>query len=1620
MLLTGGMYLTMVSGQAATWSIGIVAGNGGVDAGRWSISLALDSTGRPHVAYRNATNTALDHAYWDGTQWIIETVYSMGDAGRYVSLKLDANGRAHVSFLSGTDLGYANNTSGSWVTQPNVDVPGTTGWYTSLALKDGLCPRISYYDLTNTALKYASLEGGTWVKTVVDNSADDGQYSSLALDSQGYPHISYFDASSQDLKHAWWDGSVWENETVDSDGNVGMYTSIAIDTASGRIHVSYTNGTGVYKLKHAVKEGSTWTTETVDAGPDVGLHTSIALDPSGLPRISYYDFGNGMLKLATSNGLTWTTETVDDGGYVNDVGQYTSLGIDSYGNPQIAYWDFDNNDVKYAKAYIDYIDLSVSSSDLSFNPIPPIDPGTSVTVNATIHNNGNLNASNVLVRFYDGAPVPANQIDGDKFILLIANRSAQTVSVPWIAQPMGEHLINVVVDPDDTIPELSEANNRATQRVIVKGPDLALRPQGISWSPPGNASLSSTLQFSANVSNIGDVDASSIVVRFWDGAPGGTQIDLDQTIPVIPAGGNQTATVPWTAQPLGTHQICVQTDPDRLIAEMNESNNDACASLFVTLPDPAVAPGDLVASPPGPVAEDSSVALDLTVRDIGGLPAINLTASLYDGRPGSGLEILIGNRSTSSLGPGVSWLPTWTWRANGTGNHTFYVVLDGAGTITELSESNNEVNTTIEVTGLSDLVTQSFTAIPSGPVVVGSPVTLNATWANRGNGTATASFTMYEDLDSNSKPDPGEQLALWRLTLAGWNNQSETYAWTSLIVGSHSLCALADAFDEVTETAENNNQICIGVDVAAKPDLAPVNPLPAPPIKAGTGEVMQLSLQVRNQGGSSSGSFVVAFYNQTSPSTPFATFNVLGLGVNEESSRVTASWPAPATPGIFTVFAKVDDSSAVDEADETNNVQLFQINVTNFPRTTLRIGDPNYTSTMVFIISVTPLRLDAVDFSGTGIKQTLYQVDSGMWMTYLSPFFLPIEGIHTVEYYSEDNLGNIELPSTTTLAVDDTPPTTTVQLGTPNYQVGGLWIDSTTTVSLLAADNPALHAGVNRTDYRIWDGTVWSAWQSYIMPLTFPSEGSYAVEFRSVDQLGNVEPTASMAFKVDSTPSDVTTAVGTPNYRTGPTSPWFVTPATTVDASANDPGTSAVGVLSLEYQVDGGAWNPLAAPLAITQEGAHTIQFRATDKLGHASATTTVSIIVDGIPPSENVLVGDPKYVAATTWLTSTTLLTIEATDGGSSPVGVDRIRWRSWSGSWTTWTDYLAPFPLGLPEGQRYVEVEASDLLGNSGSALNVSLVVDDTAPTGGFTISGPRHTAPDSTVFVASTTSFSIDANDGGAGASGLSAVEYRVDSFGWTPYTAPFDLAAMSDGQHTIAYRVSDNLGHSSSDTFDIILDRSPPSTEYAASVKPGSGTFWLNATDAGAGVNNTYYSIDSGTLQVYTGPVSLGPGDYTLKFYSDDNVTNVESEKTESLSVEEAGGGGGVVPVEEANIAPAVAGVLAVLLLLIAVFVARRRSKTAMMAGVLVTIAEAASGLASSVVTQLRIPPWAGAGLAVFVLLFLLGLIVVLWLIRSEKRHEAEVAPENEESGKDLEDDRAEKDENESSEEESDKS
>jgi hypothetical protein len=361
---------------------------------------------------------------------------------------------------------------------------------------------------------------------------------------------------------------------------------------------------------------------------------------------------------------------------------------------------------------------------------------------------------------------------------------------------------------------------------------------------------------------------------------------------------------------------------------------------------------------------------------------------------------------------------------------------------------------------------------------------------------------------------------------------------------------------------------------------------------------------------------------------------------------------------------------------------------------------------------------------------------------------------------------------------DTTPPQVSASV-TGDKDSNGNYVGAAT-VTLSATDT---ESGVDKVEYALDGGTF----TTYSGPLTVNEEGSHTVQYRATDKAGNTSQVASTSFTVapppaqDTTPPQVSaTVAGTKN----PDGTYDGQATVTVTATDTESG-----VASVEYQLDDQSFTAYTNPVVVNQPGAHSVQFRATDKAGNTSAAGSVSFTVaapqqkDTTPPQVSASVSGDKdsngnYVGSAT-------VTVAATDTES---GVASVEYALDSGAFTA---YSAPVSVNA-EGSHTVKYRATDKAGNTSQVGSVTFKV--VAPSGGDT--KPPQVSEQTTGnqdwawnYVGSAT-VTISASDDD---SGVATVEYALDGQPYTVYTKPF--AVTQPGAHQVLIRATDKAGNTS---------------------------------------------------------------------------------------------------------------------------------------------------------------------------------------------------------------------------------
>ncbi|MEA2735166.1 MAG: hypothetical protein QOE14_1617, partial [Humisphaera sp.] len=271
----------------------------GNDVGGY-VSIAVDSRGRPGVAYFDGSAGDLRFAHFNGATWDIEIVDGRGSVGLYPSITYDGNDDAVISYFRKTsgDLRVARETAGAWRID-TVDYGGNVGRSTDIAwnARSGEIA-VAYEDSTHGWLKVARYVGGAWTTSAVDTLTLGVTHTSLAFDSANRPAVSYYDIYNADLKFSQFNGSSWSTQRLASKGAQGLYTQLYF-TPAGVANIVYYNRKSNLVLQLTGGSGNTaWTAKQLQSNG--GRYIALAVDPTD-NTATYSWFQPGVAKLRVAD-----------------------------------------------------------------------------------------------------------------------------------------------------------------------------------------------------------------------------------------------------------------------------------------------------------------------------------------------------------------------------------------------------------------------------------------------------------------------------------------------------------------------------------------------------------------------------------------------------------------------------------------------------------------------------------------------------------------------------------------------------------------------------------------------------------------------------------------------------------------------------------------------------------------------------------------------------------------------------------------------------------------------------------------------------------------------------------------------------------------------------------------------------------------------------------------------------------------------------------------------------------------------------------------------------------------------------------------------------------------------
>ena len=289
---------------------------------------------------------------------------------------------------------------------------------------------------------------------------------------------------------------------------------------------------------------------------------------------------------------------------------------------------------------------------------------------------------------------------------------------------------------------------------------------------------------------------------------------------------------------------------------------------------------------------------------------------------------------------------------------------------------------------------------------------------------------------------------------------------------------------------------------------------------------------------------------------------------------------------------------AVDMAGNQESVQSLSIKIdTQAPTSSaLASGSEGLAG---WYVSAVVMQLQSVDLS-SGLVNISYSLDGGPLANYSQPLTVSLPGEHTMNYYAQDQAGNLETTKSISFRIDTGKPQSSNTLTGP--MGSEQWYLEEVSINLSASDSVS---GVLRLDYRV-DGGEWLAFHNVV---GVASEGDHELEYRALDRAGNVEMTNALSFRIDSSAPSLELSAGNARHSTSGSLRVAWTSADQVSS-----------LLQVEVSVDGKEYAVVAPgekELEIKNlgDGKHTVSLRSTDVAGN-SVIASYEITVDTNPLS--------------------------------------------------------------------------------------------------------------------------------------------------------------------------------------------------------------------------------------------------------------------------------------------------------------------------------------------------------------------------------------------------------------------
>jgi hypothetical protein len=353
-----------------------------VTASATSPRIAVDSLGRPHLAYKGSNRVR--HSTWNGSVWVDTDLSSASTIGGIV---VGANDDIHLTYVQSSSTccptfytyrlraALYNAVAGTWtvdvlVTQRSSSSSGTLlGGLSGAALAPDGSIWMSYstYNIPYTFSGVAKYDGSVWTtesgggnSLVVDgdghrywtfanmigstrsgvartfspaDSLAGGSVVGLGVSSNGGVRVALKGTTSYPTRHWRSDLNDASQRYIDSRGVGGRRALVR--TGANDFAVAFTRPTNG-DLVYAFDITGFTVTEVVDGAPRTPESPALAMGSDGTVHLAYRDAANGDLRYARRVVGVWSSQIAVAGA---DLGAGTSVTVETDGTVHIAYRD---------------------------------------------------------------------------------------------------------------------------------------------------------------------------------------------------------------------------------------------------------------------------------------------------------------------------------------------------------------------------------------------------------------------------------------------------------------------------------------------------------------------------------------------------------------------------------------------------------------------------------------------------------------------------------------------------------------------------------------------------------------------------------------------------------------------------------------------------------------------------------------------------------------------------------------------------------------------------------------------------------------------------------------------------------------------------------------------------------------------------------------------------------------------------------------------------------------------------------------------------------------------------------------------------------------------------------